>query len=422
MSSQSTGSAYLDHAATTPMRPEAIAALTEELERVGNPSSLHAAGRRARRVVEESREQLAEVFGARPSEVVFTSGGTEADNLAVKGLYWARQDGGARRRVLTTSVEHHAVLDSVRWLEDTQGAEAIWLGVDPAGGVCPDALRTAVSRAAGQVAVISVMWANNEVGTVQPVAELAAVAHEYGIPFHTDAVQAAAQLPVDFAASGADALSVSAHKLGGPFGVGALILARGVEPVPVLHGGGQERDVRSGTLDTPAIRSFAVAAAACARHRAAEAARLSALRDDLIRQVLAAVPDAVLNGPPPGAVLNAAPPGAVLNGPPPGAVLNGALPSPARLPGNAHFSFPGCEGDALLMLLDASGIACSTGSACTAGVAEPSHVLLAMGADNSRARGSLRFSLGHTSTQPEVDALAAVIGEAVARARRAAAR
>jgi cysteine desulfurase len=403
MSSQSIGSAYLDHAATTPMRPEAIVALTEELARLGNPSSLHAAGRRARRVVEESREQLAEVFGARPSEVVFTSGGTEADNLAVKGLYWARQD-GARRRVLTTSVEHHAVLDSVRWLEDTQGAEAIWLGVDTDGGVRPEALRNAISRSADQVAVVSVMWANNEVGTVQPVAELAAVAHEYGIPFHTDAVQAAAQLPVDFAASGADALSVSAHKLGGPVGVGALILARGVEPVPVLHGGGQERDVRSGTLDTPAIRAFAVAAATCAQHRAEEAARLTALRDDLVRQVLAAVPDAVLNGAAPDAV------------------LNGALPGPGRLPGNAHFSFPGCEGDALLMLLDANGIACSTGSACTAGVAEPSHVLLAMGADDSRARGSLRFSLGHTSTQPEVDALGRVIREVVARARRAAAR
>ncbi len=394
MSSQSIGSAYLDHAATTPMRPEAIAAMTEELARIGNPSSLHAAGRRARRVVEESREQLAEVFGARPSEVVFTSGGTEADNLAVKGLYWARRD-GSRRRVVTTSVEHHAVLDSVRWLEDAQGAEAIWLGVDADGGVRPEALRTAISRDPDQVAVVSVMWANNEVGTVQPVAELAAVAHEYGIPFHTDAVQAAAQLPVDFAASGADALAVSAHKLGGPVGVGALILARGVEPVPVLHGGGQERDVRSGTLDTPAIRAFAVAAAVCATQRAEEAKRLATLRDDLVRQVLAVVPDAVLNGSPPG---------------------------PGRLPGNAHFSFPGCEGDALLMLLDANGIACSTGSACTAGVAEPSHVLLAMGADDSRARGSLRFSLGHTSTQQEVDALAVVIGEVVARARRAAAR
>src|ERR1700726_3798997 len=275
---------YLDHAATTPLLPEVLETMAEELARLGNPSSLHNAGRRARRVVEESREQLAEVFGARPSEVVFTSGGTEADNLAVKGLYWARQD-GARRRVLTTSVEHHAVLDSVRWLEDTQGAEAIWLGVDTDGGVRPEALRNAISRSADQVAVVSVMWANNEVGTVQPVAELAAVAHEYGIPFHTDAVQAAAQLPVDFAASGADALSVSAHKLGGPVGVGALILARGVEPVPVLHGGGQERDVRSGTLDTPAIRAFAVAAATCAGQRVREAARLTALRDDLVRQV-----------------------------------------------------------------------------------------------------------------------------------------
>jgi cysteine desulfurase len=393
MSSHTTRSVYLDHAATTPMRPEAIAAMTEELGRLGNPSSLHTAGRRARRVVEESREQLAEVFGARPSEVVFTSGGTEADNLAVKGLYWARQD-VPRRRVLTTSVEHHAVLDSVRWLEDTQGAEAVWLGVDPDGTVRPEALRAAITPAADQVALVSVMWANNEVGAVAPVSELAAVAHEYGIPFHTDAVQAAAQLPVDFAASGADALTVTGHKLGGPVGVGALILARGVEPTPVLHGGGQERDIRSGTLDTPAIRAFAVAAAVCAKQRAEEAERLATLRDDLVRQVLAAVPDAVLNGPPSG---------------------------PGRLPGNAHFSFPGCEGDALLMLLDANGIACSTGSACTAGVAEPSHVLLAMGAGDSRARGSLRFSLGHTSTQHDVDALAAVIGEVTDRARRAAA-
>ncbi len=229
---------------------------------------------------------------------------------------------------------------------------------------------------------------------MQPVASLAAVAHEFGVPFHTDAVQAAAQLPVDFAASGADAMTVTAHKLGGPVGVGALILGKGLAPVPVLHGGGQERDIRSGTLDAPAIRAFAVAAVASAERRSLETKRIAALRDDLIRQVLLAVPDAVLNGPPPG---------------------------PDRLPGNAHFSFPGCEGDALLLLLDAKGIACSTGSACTAGVAEPSHVLLAMGADDTRARGSLRFSLGHTTTQADVDALGAAIGEAAARARRAAA-
>jgi cysteine desulfurase len=239
------------------------------------------------------------------------------------------------------------------------------------------------------------MWANNEVGTVQPIAELAAVAHESGVPFHTDAVQAAAQIPVNFADSGADALTITGHKLGGPVGVGALILGRGVTPVPVLHGGGQERDIRSGTLDAPAIRAFAVAALVSASRREDEFKRIGALRDDLIRQVQAAVPDAVLNGPPPGT---------------------------ERLPGNAHFSFPGCEGDALLLLLDARGIACSTGSACTAGVAEPSHVLLAMGADEGRARGSLRFSLGRTTTQKDVDALGAIIGEAVTRARRASGR
>jgi cysteine desulfurase len=400
-------SVYLDHAATTPMRPSAIAAMTEELAQLGNPSSLHAAGRRARRVVEESREEIAAVFGARPSEVIFTSGGTEANNLAIKGLYWAASQGAprqnparqnpahqnpARSRVVTTSIEHHAVLDPVKWLEQAQGADVTWLGVDDAALVPPDSLRTALTP---DVALVSVMWANNEVGTVQPIAEFAAIVRGQGVPFHTDAVQAAAQIPVDFAASGASAMTVSAHKLGGPVGAGALILARDVQPVPVLHGGGQERDIRSGTLDTPAIRAFAVAAACTARSLESEAVRLTALRDDLIRQVLAAVPDAILNGAPPG---------------------------PGRLPGNVHFSFPGCEGDALLMLLDAQGIACSTGSACTAGIAEPSHVLLAMGADESRARGSLRFSLGYTSTEADIAAVAAALPAAVERAKRAGAR
>ena len=399
---------YLDHAATTPMLPEALAAMTDELGQLGNPSSLHNAGRRARRVVEESREQIAEVFGARPSEVIFTSGGTEADNLAVKGLYWARRApgravrcspqrpgpvGNAPRRVLATAIEHHAVLDSVHWLARHEDAEEHWLPVDEAGVLQPAALAEAIGADPDGVALVTVMWANNEVGVVQPIAELAALAREHGIPFHTDAVQAAGQLPVGFAASGADAMTITGHKFGGPVGAGALLLARGVQPVPVLHGGGQESEVRSGTLDAPAIRAFAVAAAVMASRRDEEAARLAKLRDDLIAQVLAAVPDAILNGPPAG---------------------------PGRLPGNAHFSFPGCEGDALLMLLDAKGIACSTGSACTAGVAQPSHVLLAMGADEARSRGSLRFSLGHTSTQEDVDALGAAIGEAVQRARRAA--
>ena len=387
---------YLDHAATTPMLPEAIEAMTEELAELGNPSSLHNAGRRARRVVEESREQIAAAYGARPSEVIFTSGGTEADNLAVKGLFWARRaaDPG-RRRVLTAAIEHHAVLDSVSWLYSHEGAEVGRPALDDVGMITPEALREAIEADPDAVALVSIMWANNEVGTVQPVADLAAVAGEYRIPFHSDAVQAAGQLPVSLAGSGASALTVTAHKIGGPVGAGALLLARGTDLVPVLHGGGQERDVRSGTLDAPAIRAFAVAVEIATGRRADENKRLAALRDDLIAQVLAAVPDAILNGAPPG---------------------------PGRLPGNAHFSFPGCEGDALLMLLDAKGIACSTGSACTAGVAEPSHVLLAMGADEARARGSLRFSLGHSSTQADVDALGAVIGEAVERARRAGAR
>jgi cysteine desulfurase len=385
---------YLDHAATTPMLPAALAAMTEELAQVGNPSSLHNAGRRARRVVEESREQIAEAVGARPSEVIFTSGGTEADNLAVKGLYWARHAADSRRRrVLATEVEHHAVLDSVHWLASHEQAEATWLRVDSTGLIRPEVLMDAITADPDSVAMATVMWANNEVGTVQPIAELAGIAREYGILFHTDAVQAAGQLPVDFAVSGVDALTITGHKIGGPVGVGALLLARGVRPVPVLHGGGQESEVRSGTLDAPAIRAFAVAVGLTVAGRDDEASRLTKLRDDLISQVIAAVPDAILNG---------------------------ALPGPGRLAGNAHFSFPGCEGDALLMLLDARGIACSTGSACTAGVAQPSHVLLAMGADGARARGSLRFSLGHTSTQDDVDALGAVIGEVVERARRAA--
>ena len=388
-----TSPVYLDHAATTPLLAEALAAMTDELGQFGNPSSLHNAGRRARRVVEESREQIAECYGARPSEVVFTSGGTEADNLAVKGLYWSRLAADpARRRVLATPIEHHAVLDSVGWLAEHEGAEITWLPVDGSGLVSPEVLRAAIEQDPASVALVTVMWANNEVGTVQPVPELAQIAREYQIPFHSDAVQAAGQLSVHLAATGATALTITAHKIGGPVGVGALLLARGASPVPVLHGGGQERGVRSGTLDTPAIRAFAVATSIAAMSRCDEAKRLAELRDDLIARVLAVVPDAVLNGPAPG---------------------------PARLPSNAHFSFPGCEGDALLMLLDARGIACSTGSACTAGIAQPSHVLLAMGADDARARGSLRFSLGRSSSQADVDALGAALGEVVERARRA---
>ncbi|MFJ9602870.1 cysteine desulfurase family protein [Streptomyces sp. P13-3-3] len=385
--------AYLDHAATTPMLPEAVEALTEHLGVTGNASSLHAAGRRARRTVEEARETLAEALGARPSEIVFTSGGTEADNLAVKGLYWARRDADpARTRVLASPVEHHAVLDAVDWLATHEGATVEYLPVDAYGRVHPDALREAVARNPDDVALATVMWANNEIGTILPVAELAAVAAEFGVPLHSDAVQAFGQVPVHFAASGLAAMTVSGHKIGGPYGIGALVLGREHTPVPVLHGGGQERHVRSGTLDVPAIASFAVAGRVAAEERERFALEIGRLRDDLVAAVLDAVPDAVLGGDP-------APGG--------------------RLPANAHFTFPGCEGDSLLLLLDAQGIECSTGSACTAGVAQPSHVLLATGTDPDLARGTLRFSLGHTSTDADVKALAKAIGPAVERARAA---
>ncbi|GAA0721337.1 cysteine desulfurase [Dactylosporangium roseum] len=383
---------YLDHAATTPMLPEALDAFVATAREVGNASSLHAPGRQARRRVEEARERVAAALAARPSEVIFTGGGTESDNLAVKGIFWARRAADPRHnRVVASAVEHHAVLDSVAWLEQHEGAAVTWLPVDADGRVRPEALAEAL--AGGDVAVATVMWANNEVGTVQPVGELAALATAAGVPLHTDAVQAVGQVPVDFAATGAAALTISGHKLGGPIGAGALLLGREVGCTPLAHGGGQERDVRSGTLDVPAIVAFAVAVELSVKTSRETAERIGRLRDTLVERVRAVVPDAILNGDPVD-----------------------------RLPGNAHFSFPGCEGDALLLLLDAQDIACSTGSACSAGVAQPSHVLLAMGADDSRARSSLRFTLGHTSTMDDVDALVAALPGAVERARRATAK
>ena len=375
------------------MLPEAVAAMTAELGVVGNPSSLHSAGRRARRVVEESREQLAAAFGARPSEVVLTSGGTEADNLAVVGGYRARRaEDGRRLRVLVSAVEHHAVLDTAYWLAQHEGAEAVELPVDGVGRVDLAALRAELERDPAAVALVSVMWANNEVGTLQPVPEVVELAHAYGVPVHTDAVQAAGHVPVDFAGSGVDLMTVTGHKLGGPVGVGALLAVRGAALSPLMHGGGQERQVRSGTLDAPAVRGFAVAAEAAVRGLGVEGPRVAGLRDRLVAGVLAAVPDAVLLGDPD--------------------------PS-GRLPGNANLAFPGCEGDSLLYLLDAQGIAVSTGSACSAGVPQVSHVLTAMGVPEPLARGALRLTLGHSTVGADVEAALSAVPGAVERARGA---
>ncbi|NLG55120.1 MAG: cysteine desulfurase [Rhodococcus sp.] len=383
---------YLDHAATTPMVPAAIEAMTGICATVGNASSLHGSGRAARRRVEEARESIARDLGARPSEVIFTSGGTESDSLAVKGIFWAQRDANPRRnRIIASSVEHHAVLDAVEWLEKHEGAQVTWLPVEPDGMVNPQTLREELAAYGDDVALVTIMWANNEIGTIMPIRELTEVAREFGVPIHSDAVQAAGHMRVDFAESGLAAMSIAAHKFGGPGGVGALLLGREVPCVPLVHGGGHERDLRSGTHDTAGVVAMAAALADVTAHLDSESERLAKLRDLLIEEVQRLVPDAVLNGP----------------------------IGDRRLSGNAHFTFPGCEGDSLLMLLDAAGIECSTGSACTAGVAKPSHVLVATGADPKVSRGSLRFSLGHTSTEDDVRALMDALPQVVERAQAA---
>lgn len=381
---------YLDHAATTHLRPEAAQAWLLAGQNVGNASSLHTSGRAARRIVEQARESIAEDLGVRPSAVIFTGGGTESDNLAVKGLFWARSKTGGPRHIVTSAVEHHAVLDPVLWLSSHENAQVCFLDVDSTGKVNLEHLRSLLQG--GGIALVSIMWANNEIGTIEPVQEIAALCREFGVPFHTDAVQAFGQLNLNLSELGATAVTLSSHKIGGPVGVGALIIDPHEKIVPVLHGGGQERDIRSGTLDPASVAAFAAASRFVSSTVDAHAREMRDIQQYLISRVESAVPQAQLNGPPAG---------------------------DSRLPNNVHFSFPGCEGDSLLMLLDAAGIDCSTGSACTAGIPEPSHVLLAMGVDEKIARGSLRFSIGRGSTKDDVDRLVAALPNVVERAIRA---
>lgn len=383
---------YLDHAATTPMLPGAISAYVDAMGVVGNPASVHSQGQNAKRMLEEARERVAASVGSDPIEVVFTGSGTEAINLAVKGLFWAR---APRPRILVAEGEHHATLDSVEWLRQHDGAVLEWIPLDALGRIDLDTLAEAIARNPLDVALVTVIAANNEVGTIQPIAEVAALAAAHGIPVHIDAVSAYGHIPLDFAAlarTGVSAVSVSAHKIGGPVGVGALILGRTATVVPLLHGGGQQRQVRSGTQDVAAAVAFAVAASAFGPGLADENTRLAALRDRVIAGVTHLVPSVIVNGDPQSA---------------------------GRLAGNAHFSFPGCEGDSLLFLLDVAGISVSTGSACQAGVPEPSHVLRAMGRSELESRGALRITLGHTSTQADVDAFLAALPAAHAQAARA---
>ena len=383
---------YFDHAATTPMSKAAIEALNQQIGQLGNASSLHTQGRSVRKAVEEARESIARIAGASPSEIVFTGSGTEANNLAIKGFYWKRLgEDSARNVIVISAFEHHAILDPVEWLEEHEGAHVIQVPVTRDGVVDLEALRDIVDHNRAKIAVIAIMHSNNEIGTIQPIKEVVEIAGD--IPVHTDAVQSFGKVEFNFDQLGVTSATLSAHKIGGPLGVAALILQRGIDVTPILHGGGQERDIRSGTLNAPAIVSFAAAAQDAELHRVQRYAELRTMRRYLIQAIRAVLPDIWVNG--------------------------DIEPS---LPGIANITFPGTESDGLLLLLDAEGIASSTGSACSAGVPRPSHVLVAMGLSERDARSSLRFSLGTSNTRSEIDHLASVIESVVDRARAALAR
>jgi cysteine desulfurase len=384
---------YLDHAATSPLRPEVLEEYVAALRVIGNPASIHGPGQEARELLESGREHVAASLGADAVEVVLTGGGTESVNLGVKGLYWSRNAlaDRPRPRILTTRAEHAATLDSVEWLVTRERAVVDWIEVDDVGRIRLDDLERALADPA-DVALVSVLWANNEVGTLQPVERVVALAAVAGVPVHLDAIAAYGSVPIDFHAVGAAALSVSAHKIGGPVGIGALLVSRSAAVEPLLHGGNQQR-ARSGTQDAAGAVAFGAAADLAARELAEHASRLAALRDRLRDGILTSTPGVEVRGD----------------------------PDPAgRLPGNLHVTIEGCQGDALLFLLDRAGIAVSTGSACQAGVAEPSHVLRAMGVPDTVARGALRLTLGRETTADDIDAVIAALPGIVAQARGAA--
>ena len=382
---------YLDHAATTPLRPELVEGYVAQLQVIGNPSSVHGSGQRARRAVEDARDKLAKALDCHRSEVLFTSGGTESDNLAIKGLFLQRNGEDAQRTlIITAGTEHHAGIDPVEWLEAAEGAEAVWAPVSHQGVIDLDWLAEFLTREADRVALISFMWVNNETGLITPIAEVTALANKYGIPVHSDAVAAFGHVPLSFKESGLATMAISGHKLGAPVGVGALIASRDTKLAITSHGGGQERGIRSGTLSAPLAFAMGEAAALAELEHRELSARLAAFKEQIVAAVLEAAPSAdFTRGEQPG--------------------FEGIL----------HFTFPGCSGDSLLFLLDTAGISVSTGSACRAGVAQASHVVMAMGRSEDQARGSLRISLGYTTTQADVDAFISAFPAAYAGASKA---
>ncbi len=366
---------YMDHAATTPITEIALSEFNRHLKEIGNPSSLHIYGRETRRALEEAREKLAKFIGCAPGEIIFTASGTEADNLAIKGLYWK----SGKKLILVSAIEHHAVLDPAKWLVEKEGAELIEIPVTSQGIIDLEFLKKIIEKRGSEIALISVMHSNNETGALQPITKIIELAGE--IPVHSDAVQSLLKVPVVF--DGLTALTISAHKIGGPIGVGALVLKRGLDIPALLHGGGQEREIRSGTLNAPAICAFAAAIADYPSDQ------ISKLRDQLIDGIRNLVPDSMINTP------------------------------KESLPGIVNVTFPGTTGETLLLLMDMEGIACSTGAACSAGVHRPSHVLIAMGRSESDAIGTLRFSLGAQSTQNDIEKVLEVLPTVVSKARLA---
>lgn len=373
-------SVYLDHAATTPIFDVAVDAMQVALRKVGNPSSLHTEGRSTRKDVEDARELIAKAVDCLPSEVIFTGSGTEADNAAIKGLFWK----SGKKIIVISSIEHHAVLDPARWLVEHEGAELIEIPVNTSGVIDLDFLRALIATRGAEIALIAVMHSNNETGVIQPVGEVVKLAGE--IPVHTDAVQSFTKVPLSYKNLGVTSMALSGHKVGGPHGIGALILRRAYEIPALLHGGGQEREIRSGTLNAPSIVAFAAAVAS----KKYLADRVAELRESFESGLRAAVPDAYLNG-----------------------------ADVERLPGIVNVTFPGTQSDSLLLLMDSEKVSCSTGAACSAGVHRPSHVLLAMGHTEITAQSSLRFSLGADTTQADVDFALSVIPKVIARGRAA---
>ena len=382
---------YLDHAATSPIRPSVLAHYSKALEQVGNPASVHSFGQSSRQMLEEAREIIAESIGCDRNEVIFTSGGTESDNLAVKGLYWQRNSKDPNRKlIVTSSAEHAAVLDAVNWLVSAQGAETHFVPMDQDGVLDLSDLSKVISERAHEIALVTLMWANNEIGVIHPIEQIAAVANTHSIPVHSDAIAALGHIPVSFKASGLQALTITGHKIGAPVGVGALILARSEKLTPVFHGGGQERNLRSGTPDAASASALAIAVREAVEEQPQKHELHAKLSKRLIGGVREIAPEVIVSSE---------------NAP--------------RLVNNVHFRFPGCLGDSLLFLMDVNGVSISTGSACAAGVSSPSHVVLSLGADSDEAMGTMRITFGHSSTDADVDAFLEVFPKAYEGAKRA---